>query len=152
MPSIPASVRTARAVLWCLLVVNGVGTTWRLFQLLTSVRPDARFEFFYVLVLYPVVLTLADATALVLLRRGSPWGPRLAILIFLHFGLEIAWLPLSGGGPGIETAGERFFAILVQGGLAIALISLAVWLFFRGGTMDRRRNGGQPSASIYEGP
>jgi hypothetical protein len=135
----PASVRTARIVLLCLLAINAVGANWRMYELLTRVRADARTEFFFVFVLYPAALALLEAFALVWLNTGRPAGRRLATLIFVYFAIRIGWLAWTGGGPDIETTRERVVVPLLEWVTAISMMALAAWVFLHGTKDDARR-------------
>jgi hypothetical protein len=77
-----APVRIALAVLGCLFLINFVGASWRLYEIVTRVRPEARVEFASVYVSYPGALALLDIAAIVCLQKGKRVGRILASLIF----------------------------------------------------------------------
>jgi hypothetical protein len=138
----PTATRVSIVVLWLLFLSNGAGALWRAYELVVRVRADKRAEFFWFFVLYPALLAVLDGLALLWLYRGRVAGRTLAAIIFLYFGGRIAWLAWSGGGPGLNNALERGMAMWLQGGIAIALILLAPWVFFSGSLKPAYQEGG----------
>jgi hypothetical protein len=122
------SVRAAEGVLWFLLILTVAGGGWRGYQLVTQVRADKLYDFFLFVVWYSALQAALLVLALLWLRIGGLGGRIFSASLLLYFGLRMAWLAYSGGSRRLPTAVERATAVGLQGGVALVLLALAIWL------------------------